>query len=81
VDSVFAVRVARRGVITIPKELRDQNNITEGDTLTLVGLGNGVVVMILRRSRVDEIANKLDAEWKNSGETLEVIHKNRSECG
>jgi hypothetical protein len=26
-----------------------------------------------RRSRVDEIADKLAAEWKNSGETLESM--------
>lgn len=72
-DSVFEVKVARRGVITIPKELRDQNNISEGDTLTLIGLGNGVIVMSLRRSRVDEIAGKLAAEWTKSGETLESM--------
>ena len=72
-DSVFEVKVVRRGVITIPKELRDQNNIAEGDTLTLISLGDGVVVMSPRRSRVDEIADKLATEWENSGETLESM--------
>lgn len=72
-DNVFEVKVVRRGVITIPKELRDQNNIAEGDILTLIDLGGGVVVMSPRRSRVDEIADKLAAEWENSGETLESM--------
>ena len=56
--NTFRVQVVRRGIITLPKELREQNNIEEGDTLTLIDLGDGVVVMSPRRSRIDEIADK-----------------------
>ena len=70
-SNVFQVQVVRRGIITLPKELRDHNDIEEGDTLTLIELGDGVVVMSPRRSRVDTIANKLAAEWQGSGESLE----------
>lgn len=69
----FQVQVVRRGIITLPKELRDNNNIEEGDMLTLIDLGDGVVVMSPQRSRVDEIANKLAKEWQDSGETLESM--------
>ena len=69
----FQVQVVRRGVITLPKELRDLNNIAEGDTLTLIDLGNGVVVMSPRHSRVDEIADRLAKEWRSSGESLESM--------
>jgi AbrB family looped-hinge helix DNA binding protein len=72
-SNVFEVKVVRRGVITLPKELRDQNKIEEGDTYILIDLGNGVVVLSPRRSRVDEIANKLATEWENSGESLESM--------
>jgi AbrB family looped-hinge helix DNA binding protein len=72
-NNSFQVQVVRRGVITLPKELRDHNNIVEGDVLTLIDLGNGVVIMSPRRSRVDEIADKLAKEWKDSGETLESM--------
>ena len=41
--------------------------------LTLIELGDGVVVMSLRRSRVDAVADKLAAEWQGSGETLESM--------
>jgi AbrB family looped-hinge helix DNA binding protein len=71
--NTFQVQVVRRGIITLPKELRQQNNIEEGDTLTLMDLGDGVVVMSPRRSRVDEIANKLAKEWQDSGESLESM--------
>jgi AbrB family looped-hinge helix DNA binding protein len=69
-NNTFKVQVVRRGLITLPKELRDQSHINEGDTLTLIDLGDGVVVMSPRRSRVDQIADKLAKEWQDSGETL-----------
>lgn len=72
-NNTFKVQVVRRGLITLPKELRDQSHINEGDTLTLIDLGDGVVVMSPRRSRVDGIANKLAKEWQESGETLESM--------
>lgn len=72
-NNTFQVQVVRRGIITLPKELRDHNKIEEGDMLTLIDLGDGVVVMSPQRSRVDEIANKLAKEWQDSGETLESM--------
>jgi AbrB family looped-hinge helix DNA binding protein len=72
-NKTFRVQVVRRGIITLPKKLREQNNIEEGDTLTLIDLGDGVVVMSPRRSRVDEIADKLAEEWQDSGESLESM--------
>ncbi len=74
-SNTFKVQVVQRGVITLPKELREQNRIDEGDTLTLINLGDGVFVMSPRRSRVDEIADKLAGEWRESGETLESMLK------
>ena len=70
--NTFKVKVTRRGSVTLPKELRAQNRINEGDMLTLINLKNSIFVMSLRRSRVDEIANKLAREWQESGETLEI---------
>jgi len=72
-NNTFQVQVVRRGIITLPKELRDHNNIEEGDMLTLIDLGDGVVVMSPQRSRVDEIANKLAKEWQDSDESLESM--------
>jgi len=60
-------------VITLPKGLRDRNRIGEGDTLTLIDLGDGVVFMSPNRTQVDAIADKLAAEWRASGESLESM--------
>ena len=74
-QNTFQVQVVRRGIITLPKELREQNNIEEGDTLTLIDLGDGMVVMSPRRSRIDEIADKMAKELQESGESLESMLK------
>jgi len=49
----YQVQVVRRGVITLPKELREQNQIHEGDTLTLIDLGDGTMVLCSGPSRVE----------------------------
>jgi AbrB family looped-hinge helix DNA binding protein len=72
-NNTFQVQVVRRGIITLPKELREHNNIEEGDMLTLIDLGDGVFVVSPKRSRVDEIADKLAKEWQDSGESLESM--------
>jgi AbrB family looped-hinge helix DNA binding protein len=59
-------------LITIPKELRDAYGIGEGDTLTLLDLG-GVFVVSPRVSRVDAVAERLAAEWKDRGLTLDEM--------
>lgn len=66
------VQVAQRGLITLPKALREDYDIHPGDSLTLLDLG-GVFVLSPRRSEVDAIADKLRTEWQSSGETLESM--------
>jgi AbrB family looped-hinge helix DNA binding protein len=63
------LRMAERGVITIPKSLRDAYGLKSGDTLTLIDLG-GVFVLSPRRSEIDTIADKIADQWTEDGETL-----------
>ncbi len=71
--NTYKVQVVRRGIITLPKELREQNHINEGDMLTLIDLGDGVVVMSPRSSRVDQLSNQLAKEWRDSQQDLESM--------
>ncbi len=66
------VQVAQRGLITLPKTLREAYGIRPGDTMTLLDL-DGVFVLSPRRSEVDAIADKLATEWQARGETLESM--------
>ncbi len=82
-QTTFQVQVVRRGVITLPKQVREVNRIHEGDILTMIDLGEGVFILSPRRSRVDEIADRLASQWRESGETLEsmlnTLHQVREE--
>lgn len=66
------VQMSQRGVITIPKSLRESYGMQPGDTLTLIDLG-GVFVLSPRRSEIDTIADKVAEEWAEEGETLETM--------
>ncbi|MGC9523522.1 MAG: AbrB/MazE/SpoVT family DNA-binding domain-containing protein [Anaerolineae bacterium] len=66
------LQMAQRGVITIPKALRESYGLEPGDTFTLIDL-NGVFVLSPRRSEIDEIADRIAEQWAEEGETLESM--------
>ena len=70
--SSITLQVAQRGLITIPKALRDAYGIQPGDALTLMDLG-GVFVLAPKPSEVDALADRVAAELQGKGETLESM--------
>jgi bifunctional DNA-binding transcriptional regulator/antitoxin component of YhaV-PrlF toxin-antitoxin module len=66
------VQIAKRGLLTIPKALREAYNIESGDAFTLLDLG-GVFVLSPRSSEVDALANTIAADLQAQGETLESM--------
>ena len=72
-ENTYQVQVGRRGVITFPKEIRDQENIADGEILNLIKLSGDVYVISRRSSQVARAADQLAKEWKDSGESLESM--------
>lgn len=72
-ENTYKVQVGRRGVITFPKEIRDQENIVDGEVLNLIKLSGDVYVISRRSSQVARAADQLAREWKDSGESLESM--------
>jgi len=68
----ITLQMAQRGVITIPKALRESYNIQTGDTFTLIDL-DGVFVLRPARSEVGALANRLAVQWAEDGQTLETM--------
>ena len=68
----ITLQMAKRGVITIPKSLRESYGMQPGDTFTLLDLG-GILVLSPRRSEIDALADKMAAQWAEDGETLETM--------
>jgi bifunctional DNA-binding transcriptional regulator/antitoxin component of YhaV-PrlF toxin-antitoxin module len=72
-ENTYQVQVGRRGVITFPKEIRDQENIVDGEVLNLIKLSGDVYVISRRSSQVARAANQLAKEWKDSKDSLESM--------
>ncbi len=66
------VRLARRGVLTLPKPIREKYGLREGDVLTLIDL-DGMLLLSPRESRIDMLANRIREELETQGETLESM--------
>ena len=68
----LTLQLAQRGVLTLPKTLRETYHLQTGDTLTLLDLG-GVFVLSPRRSEIDSVADRLAQTLTTQGETLESM--------
>lgn len=66
------IQVSQRGVIVLPKSLRDAYNLKPGDTLTILDLG-GSFMLTPGRSKLDELANEINQALTERGETLESM--------
>ena len=71
-SDTITVRMAQRGVVTLPKSLREDYNLRPGDSFTLLDLG-GIFVLSPRRSEIDSLANRLTQALTERGETLETM--------
>ncbi|RKY00067.1 hypothetical protein DRP77_12175 [Candidatus Poribacteria bacterium] len=72
--AALTVKVSQRGIITLPKKLRDAYRIRPGEMLTLIDLG-GVFVLTPCRLQVDLLADKIVAQLQKRGESLESMLK------
>ena len=70
--SEITVQMTDRGVITLPKRLRDTYHLQGGDNLTLLDLG-GVFVLSPQSSQIDALAEKVAEQWVADGLTLEAM--------
>ncbi len=75
------VQIRRRGVLTLPAELRRRYDIDEGDAFTLVDLGEGSFLLTFQVSRVahlgDQVARLMEEEGVSLDEILETLDEER----
>ena len=81
--TTMTVQIRRKGVITLPVELRRQYNLDEGDVFTLVDLGDGSFLLTPRVSQVarlgDQAARLMEEENVTLEEMLETLDKERGD--
>ena len=67
------VKIRRKGTITIPAKLRKEYKLEEGQTLTVIDLGEGAILLTSKVSKVDKLANQIAEKFKDEGITLEDL--------
>lgn len=67
------LQIRSKGSITLPAYLRNKYNLNEGEVLNIIDLGNGSFLLSPRRSRVDELADKIRVELESRDESLESM--------
>lgn len=71
-SDTISLQLGQRGVVTLPKSLRESYNLQPGDSFTLLDLG-GVFVLTPVRSQIDSLADHLTQALTEQGETLESM--------
>jgi AbrB family looped-hinge helix DNA binding protein len=66
------VQVRKRGVFTLPAQLRDKYGIREGDTFRLIDL-DGVFVLTTMIPMVPELAREIETIRREAGLTVEEL--------
>ncbi len=72
--TLYRLQITKRGVVTLPAEVRKRSNLREGQFLTLLDLG-GVFVLAPRELEIDILATRLAEKWQAQGESLETMLK------
>ena len=79
--TTLTVRIRRKGVITLPMELRRQYSLDEGDVFTMLDLGDGSLLLVPRVSQVarlgDEVARLMDEAGVELEAVLETLDQER----
>ena len=66
--------LGQRGVLTLPKSLREEYSLKPGDSLTLLDL-DGLFVLSRRSSMIDELSAEIGRSLTEEGESLESMLK------
>lgn len=67
-----SIQVRKRGVVTLPAELREKYSIEEGDTFRLVDL-DGVFVLTRKVTLVPELADEIERLRLEAGLTTDEL--------
>jgi AbrB family looped-hinge helix DNA binding protein len=73
------VKIRRKGTITIPAKLRKEYKLEEGQTLTVIDLSKGTILLTPKVSQVEKMANQIAEKFKDEGITLEDLLRELNE--
>jgi AbrB family looped-hinge helix DNA binding protein len=68
----LTVNITQRGVLTLPKSIRNRYKLKPGDSLTLLDV-DGVLILSPLRSEIDLLADRISKALIEKGETLDSV--------
>jgi len=68
----LTVNITQRGVLTLPKSIRNRYKLKPGDSLTLLDV-DGVLILSPLRSEIDLLADRISKALVEKGETLDSV--------
>ena len=71
-SKTLTAQISQRGVLTLPKSLREIYKLKPGDVVSVIDLG-GAFVISPRRSEVDRMADEIGSALAKRGESLESM--------
>jgi bifunctional DNA-binding transcriptional regulator/antitoxin component of YhaV-PrlF toxin-antitoxin module len=73
--STLTIQIRRKGVITLPIELRRRYGLDEGDVLTLEDLGDGSFLLTPHVSQVGRFGDRVAKAMEEAGVSPEEVLK------
>ena len=77
------IQIRKKGVITLPVELRTRYSLDEGDVFTVEDLGDGSFLLVPRVSQVvhlgDRVAEMMEEEGIGAEEILKALEEDRED--
>ncbi|MCH7589074.1 MAG: AbrB/MazE/SpoVT family DNA-binding domain-containing protein [Chloroflexi bacterium] len=73
-SAAYTLQIGQRGVLTLPKSVREAYKLQPGDPVTLLDLG-GVFVLSPRLSDIDDLSGRITESLLEKGEDLESMLK------
>ncbi len=68
----LTVNITQRGVLTLPKSIRNRYKLKAGDSLTLLDV-DGILILSPLRSEIDLLADRISKALIEKGETLDSV--------
>lgn len=68
----YKAEIKARGQLTIPKKLREEGGLSEGEAVSIIPIGDSILVSP-RRLELDEARREIRKIMKASGATLEEL--------
>jgi AbrB family looped-hinge helix DNA binding protein len=68
----YKAEIKARGQLTIPKKVREEGNLYEGETVSIIPIGDSILVTP-KRLELDEARREIRKIMKASGVTLDAL--------